>query len=744
MTSQRLGQAVLAVLAGESCEVAADRFQYPEPDLRNAAELYRTAGEAALLRLAERAAWLQVTLTSTCQDTTGPGLSRTALARLATELSKAEDDYVIDGYHFLYKEGGLRLRVRPNNEAAEHRLTSILNNLTAASQISGWTRGIYEPEEYAFGGPAAMEVAHTLFCADSRIALTTAGAVPTPYRPGRRELAVLLASAFLRAAGLDWYEQGAVWALVAEHRPAPPSPPPGQVVDARSAMRRLMTTVPPAHRAGAYWTARLAAFEAAGRRLAHLARAGQLQRGLRAVLAHHLIFSFNRAGLPAGQQAVLSYLAKEVIMNEPAIPTSEDDKSIAAQAEAPADAEDQAIRLRAHLVAGLRERGVIHSSRIADAIAAIPRHKFVPGVPLVDAYADAAIYTKHDRSSGQAISAASQPTIVAMMLEQLDAQPGDNVLEAGAGTGYNAALIGHLVGPQGNVITLDVDHDLIANVQANLQSAGIGNVTPLVRDGALGHPETAPYQRIIATVGAGDIPPAWPDQLAPDGLLLVPLRIRGGVSRSIGFVRDQSEGVEHWHATSHEMCTFMPLRGIADDARRVIPLTDDGQVSLHTYRDQHIDSDALATVLRQPATEIYTGVIFRKGDPWEFTNLYLACALPGGIVRMPADGPAVRSGLVRPQFPWGAMAAVDGDSVAYLTLRAGHDDEGPYWEGGLIGHGLRGGELAAQVAEHLRVWGHEYRDTKPTIRMARGEHRASLTGQFVIDKPHVRLAIDWN
>ncbi|WP_336215051.1 methyltransferase, FxLD system [Nonomuraea sp. LPB2021202275-12-8] len=739
-----VGPAVLAVLAGEPSDAVAGRFQLADPDLSHAVEAYRTAGDAALLRMAERPAWLQATLTGVNRSPTRHGLSLVALARLALELTRAEGDGVINGYHFLYKQGGLRLRVTPNDETAEQSLATVLDGMAADDQISGWVRGIYEPEEYAFGGSAAMDVAHALFCADSRAALAAVGHTTDRCGPGPRELAILLASALLRAAGLDWYEQGAVWALVAKHRPPPPSASTAQLAEALTAMRRLMTATPAVHRVGEGWPARLAAFETAGRDLARLARTGQLQRGLRAVLAHHLIFAFNRAGLSAEQQSALSHLAKEVIMHEPTVstPAASDAETSLAQMGSPIS-EEEAARLRAQLVTGLRERGTIRSVHVADAVTTVLRHKFVPGVPLVDAYADTALYTKHDAGTGEAISAASQPTVVAMMLEQFDAQPGDNVLEAGAGTGYNAALIGHLVGPDGHVTTLDVDDDLIQDTQANLQAAGVHNVTALLKDGALGHPETAPYQRIIATVGAGDIPPAWLDQLAPDGLLLVPLRISGGVSRSIAFVREHGEGPEHWRAVSHEMCTFMPLRGIADDTRRILPLTDDRQVSLHTHRDQNADPDALATVLKQPPTEVYSGAIFRKGDPWEFTYLYLACVLPGGIVRMPMGGPALETELLRPQFPWGAMAAVDGDSLAYFTLRAGHDEEGPYWEGGLIGHGPRGGELADQVAEHLRVWDRDYRDAKPTIRMARDEHRTSLTGQFIIDKPNIRLAIDW-
>lgn len=110
---------------------------------------------------------------------------------------------------------------------------------------------------------------------------------------------------------------------------------------------------------------------------------------------------------------------------------------------------------------------------------------------------------------------------------------------------------------------------------------------------------------------------------------------------------------------------------------------------------------------------------------------------------MPQSGPAVESGQLRPQFPWGAMAAVDQDSLAYLTLRTGEDETGQYWEAGAIGHGPRGGELAAHVAEELRVWGRDHRSAHPAIRLTQNGNRETLSGQFTIDKTCTRLAISW-
>lgn len=131
----------------------------------------------------------------------------------------------------------------------------------------------------------------------------------------------------------------------------------------------------------------------------------------------------------------------------------------------------------------------------------MPRHKFVPGASLEDAYANSPVHIKYD-SDGTSISCASQPGVVALMLDQLQAQPGERILELGAGTGYNAALLAHLVGETGHVTTVDVDYDLVQGARAHLATAGFTNVEALTRDGALGHAEGGPYDRIIATVGA--------------------------------------------------------------------------------------------------------------------------------------------------------------------------------------------------------------------------------------------------
>ena len=117
--------------------------------------------------------------------------------------------------------------------------------------------------------------------------------------------------------------------------------------------------------------------------------------------------------------------------------------------------------LRERLVAEVLQTSRIGDERIAAALRDVPRHLFLPHLPPQDAYLDDAIVTKRD-AEGQPISSSSQPAIMAIMLDQLTLAPGQRVLEIGAGTGYNAALMRHLVGPSGTVVSVDIDADRLA------------------------------------------------------------------------------------------------------------------------------------------------------------------------------------------------------------------------------------------------------------------------------------------
>ena len=399
-------------------------------------------------------------------------------------------------------------------------------------------------------------------------------------------------------------------------------------------------------------------------------------------------------------------------------------------------------RLRNALVDQILAAGHARTPAVEAALRAILRELFVPGTPLEAAYANAQVTIKTG-DDGASISCASQPSIVALMLDQLQAQPGERILELGAGTGVNAALLGHLVGPSGHVTTLDVDGDLVEGARAHLAAAGVTNVEAITRDGALGYGEGAPYDRIIATVGAHGIPHAWLDQLAPGGRIVTPQRLTGSVSRSI--IYEQHDG--RWISRGSEMNTFMPLRrGIADDDRRVVPLSADGTVRLQTPAIHNVDAEALAGVLEQPRIEEWTGMTVRGGESPEWMELFVSCCLPSGLIRMLFPQTAKGTLLTEDPYP-SSTAAVDKGAVTYLARRLCEqttEDGGKLWEFGVIGHGPGSDELVAKAANAVRTWDREYRGREATFEIRDLDAPAiEEPGRFALDTPLNRIIVDF-
>ncbi|NSC22246.1 methyltransferase [Streptomyces albus subsp. chlorinus] len=260
--------------------------------------------------------WRQITIAFPNWDSA----EHTALTHVVPLLATAETG----PWFFVRKTPTWRIRYQPpdNPVAAEDHLLYVLGPLQRDQHLTAVTPAIYEPETHAFGGTEAMNTAHELFHRDSHHLIAHLNCHRD--RPRRRELAVLLCTALLRAAGLDWYEQGDVWARVADHRDRPQPEPDGRLKSLREGLRHLMTAdVTQLTRDGAPLTVPAAwpqAFTTAGRDLAALAAGGRLHRGLRAVLAHHLIFAFNRFGLPHATQATLATGAKAVVFGpDPAL-----------------------------------------------------------------------------------------------------------------------------------------------------------------------------------------------------------------------------------------------------------------------------------------------------------------------------------------------------------------------------------------------------------------------------------------
>jgi protein-L-isoaspartate(D-aspartate) O-methyltransferase len=406
--------------------------------------------------------------------------------------------------------------------------------------------------------------------------------------------------------------------------------------------------------------------------------------------------------------------------------------------------------LRERLVTGLRAGGALHDDRVAAALADVPRHKFLPAIDPGRAYADDAVVTKMD-ADGRPISSSSQPAIMALMLEQLDVQPGHRILEIGAGTGYNAALLAHLAGGSGEVTTLDLDDDIVAAAREHLAACGYGRVRVVQADGGNGWPPGAPYDRIILTVGAWDIAPAWAAQLSPGGRLVLPLALRAGIQYSIAF--EQAD--DHLDSVSVLPCGFMRLRGAFAGPEIIVPLgRRTGMLAESDPRPA--DAEDLESLLAQPGRAIGTGVRVTSTDLYGGLGLWLAAREPelgrlsafgvgGPGPGDPASGPAAaarRPGMGMVARAHGCAALVpmsDPGGADPAGLRAPFDI-------GACPFGTEGAELAARLAGHVRDWDAAGRPSLAGLRVSAYPAGAVLPGAqqvTVIDKQHTRLVLDW-
>jgi len=170
----------------------------------------------------------------------------------------------------------------------------------------------------------------------------------------------------------------------------------------------------------------------------------------------------------------------------------------------------------------LRRRG-ISDQAVLRAMEEVPREAFVVPADRADAYRDSALGI----ACGQTIS---QPYVVAYMTEQLALEPRHRVLEIGTGSGYQAAVLSRLAR---EVVTIERYRTLAETARTRLATLGYDNVTVVVGDGFKGHPERAPYDRIIVTAAAEEIPDALVAQLAEGGVMLLPLGPHGGAQRIV-------------------------------------------------------------------------------------------------------------------------------------------------------------------------------------------------------------------
>ncbi|MGO9108975.1 MAG: protein-L-isoaspartate(D-aspartate) O-methyltransferase [Thermoguttaceae bacterium] len=207
----------------------------------------------------------------------------------------------------------------------------------------------------------------------------------------------------------------------------------------------------------------------------------------------------------------------------------------------PALQRDKLIMLRQHL----KGRGIA-DSRLIDAMARIPRERFIDESLRDEAYADRALGI----DCGQTIS---QPYIVALMTQALALRGDERVLEIGTGSGYQTAILAELAR---EVLSIERHAALSRQAAARLAELGYNRVTLVVGDGTLGWPAAAPYDRILVAAAAATVPQPLIEQLVPGGILVIPLGTRDHqMLQAIHKVGNEPQ-IEPLSA-----CRFVPLLG---------------------------------------------------------------------------------------------------------------------------------------------------------------------------------------
>jgi protein-L-isoaspartate(D-aspartate) O-methyltransferase len=198
------------------------------------------------------------------------------------------------------------------------------------------------------------------------------------------------------------------------------------------------------------------------------------------------------------------------------------------------------------MISTIREKG-FHHQRILDAMRKTPRHHFVPkGTSIIEAYDDRPVPLGEEQTI-------SQPSTVAFMLDLLDLRAGLHVLEVGTGTGWNAALIKHLIGGKGSITTLECIPHLAKTAELILAKCNL-EVNVVQGDGSKGYPPKAPYDRIIVTCAAPFIYSAWTEQLKPAGIIVAPIG---------AYHQEMIKAIKHeedFSVQRHGLFRFVPMR----------------------------------------------------------------------------------------------------------------------------------------------------------------------------------------
>lgn len=387
------------------------------------------------------------------------------------------------------------------------------------------------------------------------------------------------------------------------------------------------------------------------------------------------------------------------------------------------------------LAADHAAKGLALWPEVEAALRAVPRELYTPGLPLEDAYENAAVITK--RRGEETISSVSAPYLIAEMLGQaadaLGSLKDRHVIEFGSG-GYNASLLRELVGPSGSVTTVDIDPDVTDRAAACLEAAGYNDVTVVCADAEHPIEPGRRYDLIILTAGAWDVPPAWREQLTDGGVLVVPLRTFG-MTRSWALRCSGDRLVSE----SHRQCGFVSMQGAGAHEMRYVDIADG--VHLRLDEGQQIDPAVVTGLLTKPRQEAWAGMSLPPRTVLADLDLWLAARLTreaGEFVVLTAQETAIESGIVAPSWRFGAPAILRDGTFAY---RSALRWTGRLFDLGAYAHGTEAAAAAGRMVEHMRAWV-DAGSPSPVLHVLPAHAPdGDLPDGAVLDKRHSRLVL---
>jgi protein-L-isoaspartate(D-aspartate) O-methyltransferase len=389
------------------------------------------------------------------------------------------------------------------------------------------------------------------------------------------------------------------------------------------------------------------------------------------------------------------------------------------------------------MVANLVERSAIRSERVRRAFLAVPREHFVASIATRDGLEavyqlDAALPTRTDRR-GIAISSSSATAIMAPMLEALDVRPGMRILEIGTGTGYNAALLARLVGPSGQVMSVELDAEIAASARRVLRADGYP-VRVVTGDGRAGCNRYAPFDRVIVTASACAVPRAWRDQLVEGGLVEFPLRFNDsfGTQLVATFRRDGAQ----LRSTEVISGGFMALRdNAASDAPALgsASVNVSSEVGMRSRLEVRVESPSLASLTDRQ----------RRG----LVECLLQPGRPAGARFEPARAAGLRMFLALSGHARVATVVIDGRVGTGVLDRAGTSAAAVTGRFGGSARAVGWGDdrAASELVSLIQEWERAGRPRLADLRLTLSEDAAEVAGSWrTRQQGDFALGIDWS